>query len=96
MVGLFCQILRPLLTPARTSEAKKAQQEQNQWSKKVKKAILEGDWAEVEKFCNKSSIKSMKTFLYNVYKQQYLELVDRQEHTFYRKRTHSIRREHIL
>ena len=61
----------------RRSEAKKAQQEQHQWSKKVKKAILEGDWAEVEKFCNKSSIKSMKNFLYCVYKQQYLELVDR-------------------
>ena len=33
---------------------------------------------QVEKFCNKSSIKSMKNFLYCVYKQQYLELVDRQ------------------
>ena len=34
----------------------------------VKKAILEGDWAEVEKFCNKSPIKSMKSFLFFVYK----------------------------
>ena len=34
----------------------------------------------MEKFCNKSSIKSMKNFLYCVYKQQYLELVDRQEY----------------
>ena len=64
----------------RRSEVKKAQHEQHQWSKKVKKAILEGDWAEVEKFCNKSTIKSMKNFLYCVYKQQYLELVDRQEY----------------
>jgi hypothetical protein len=64
----------------RRSEVKRAQQEQLQWSKKVKKAIVDGDWAEVEKFCNKSPIKSMKDFLYCVYKQQYLELVDKQEY----------------
>jgi len=46
----------------------------------VKRAIIEGEWAEVEKFCSKSSIRSMKNFLYCVYKQQYLELVDRQEY----------------
>mmetsp|Transcript_71411 Transcript_71411/g.115808 ORF Transcript_71411/g.115808 Transcript_71411/m.115808 type:complete len:665 (+) Transcript_71411:399-2393(+) len=64
----------------RRSEVKKAEYDQHQWSKKVKKAIIDGDWVEVEKFCNKSSIKSMKNFLYCVYKQQYLELVDRQEY----------------
>jgi len=60
----------------RRTEGRRAEQR----SKSVKKAILDGDWAEVEKFCNKSSIKSMKNFLYCVYKQQYLELVDRQEY----------------
>mmetsp|Transcript_92 Transcript_92/g.252 ORF Transcript_92/g.252 Transcript_92/m.252 type:complete len:620 (-) Transcript_92:93-1952(-) len=64
----------------RRAEGKRAEQEWRTWSKKVKKAIIEGEWAEVEKFCNKSSIKSMKNFLYCVYKQQYLELVDRQEY----------------
>jgi len=35
---------------------------------------------QVEKFCNRSSLRSMKDFLYCVYKQQYLELVERQVH----------------
>mmetsp|Transcript_61293 Transcript_61293/g.146413 ORF Transcript_61293/g.146413 Transcript_61293/m.146413 type:complete len:633 (+) Transcript_61293:145-2043(+) len=61
-------------------EARKAEQQQRQKSKGVHKAILDGDWAEVEKFCNRSSLRSMKDFLYCVYKQQYLELVERQEY----------------
>ncbi|EME26021.1 hypothetical protein Gasu_63220 isoform 2 [Galdieria sulphuraria] len=47
---------------------------------RVKTAILEGDWAEVEKLCSQATFKNLKSFLYEVYKQQYLELVDRQEY----------------
>jgi hypothetical protein len=63
----------------RRIEAKKDEQDRRQKGKSVKNAIEEGDWAEVEKFLNKSPIKSMKSFLFYVYKQQYLELIDRQE-----------------
>ncbi len=46
----------------------------------MKKAILEGDWGEVEKFCTRSSMRSpaLKNFVYCVYKQQYYELLDKQ------------------
>lgn len=64
----------------RKADVRREESERRQRGKLVKRAILEGDWAEVEKFCNKSSIRSMKNFLYCVYKQQYLELVDRQEY----------------
>ncbi|GJQ11439.1 hypothetical protein GpartN1_g3230.t1 [Galdieria partita] len=47
---------------------------------RVKTAIVEGDWAEVEKLCSQATFKNLKSFLYEVYKQQYLELVDRQEY----------------
>eukprot|EP00291_Cryptomonas_curvata_P002499 CAMPEP_0172180908 /NCGR_PEP_ID=MMETSP1050-20130122/17517_1 /TAXON_ID=233186 /ORGANISM="Cryptomonas curvata, Strain CCAP979/52" /LENGTH=280 /DNA_ID=CAMNT_0012854119 /DNA_START=42 /DNA_END=881 /DNA_ORIENTATION=+ len=63
----------------RRVEIKKDEQDRRQKGKNVKKAIVDGDWAEVEKFLNKSPIKSMKSFLFYVYKQQYLELIDRQE-----------------
>eukprot|EP00292_Cryptomonas_paramecium_P021434 CAMPEP_0113711576 /NCGR_PEP_ID=MMETSP0038_2-20120614/30846_1 /TAXON_ID=2898 /ORGANISM="Cryptomonas paramecium" /LENGTH=168 /DNA_ID=CAMNT_0000637873 /DNA_START=41 /DNA_END=544 /DNA_ORIENTATION=+ /assembly_acc=CAM_ASM_000170 len=63
----------------RRLEAKRDEQDRRQKGKAVKKAIIEGEWAEVEKFLNKSPIRSMKSFLYFVYKQQYFELIDRQE-----------------
>ena len=63
----------------RRIETKRDEQDRRQKGKIVKKAIVDGDWAEVEKFLNKSPIKSMKSFLFYVYKQQYLELIDRQE-----------------
>ncbi|CAG8509359.1 158_t:CDS:10 [Ambispora leptoticha] len=47
--------------------------------KRLKKAILDGDWAEVDKLCAKSLIKNQKSFLYAVYKQQYLEYIEYQE-----------------
>ncbi|CAG8461370.1 10173_t:CDS:10 [Ambispora gerdemannii] len=47
--------------------------------KRLKKAILEGDWAEVDKLCAKPLIKNQKSFLYAVYKQQYLEYIEYQE-----------------
>eukprot|EP01132_Coremiostelium_polycephalum_P009326 gene9326-11436_t len=48
--------------------------------KKMKKAILEGDWNEVEKLCTKNTFKNHQSFLYAVYKQAYLELLEKQEY----------------
>ncbi|KAF2068728.1 hypothetical protein CYY_009949 [Polysphondylium violaceum] len=48
--------------------------------KKMKKAILEGDWNEVEKLCSKNTFKNHQSFLYAVYKQAYLELLEKQEY----------------
>ncbi|CAG8596188.1 14840_t:CDS:10 [Funneliformis mosseae] len=47
--------------------------------KRLKKAILDGDWAEVDKLSAKPLIKNHKSFLYAVYKQQYLEYIEHQE-----------------
>ncbi|CAH1757289.1 3663_t:CDS:10 [Entrophospora sp. SA101] len=47
--------------------------------KRIKKAILDGDWAEVEKLCAKPLVKNHKGILYAVYKQQYLEYIEHQE-----------------
>ncbi|RUO95305.1 hypothetical protein BC936DRAFT_144563, partial [Jimgerdemannia flammicorona] len=38
-----------------------------------------GDWPEVEKLCTKPLVKNHKSFLYAVYKQQYLEYVEHRE-----------------
>jgi TPR1-like, CTLH-containing domain len=38
-----------------------------------------GDWHEVEKLCTKSLSKNHKALLYVIYRQQYLEMIDRQE-----------------
>eukprot|EP01027_Heterolobosea_sp_BB2_P009061 GEZU01013406.1.p1 GENE.GEZU01013406.1~~GEZU01013406.1.p1 ORF type:complete len:568 (+),score=81.26 GEZU01013406.1:190-1893(+) len=47
---------------------------------RMKKAILAGDWTEVERLCQKKYFKNYKTFLYAVYKQQYLELIESGEY----------------
>lgn len=47
--------------------------------KRLKKAILDGDWQEVEKLCTKPLVKNHRSFLYSVYKQQYLEYLERRE-----------------
>ncbi|CAG8561390.1 4547_t:CDS:2, partial [Acaulospora colombiana] len=47
--------------------------------KRLKKAVFDGDWAEVDKLCAKSLVKNHKSFLYAVYKQQYLEHIENQE-----------------
>lgn len=39
----------------------------------------DGDWTEVEKLCAKQAFSNSDSFLYAVYKQQYLELLERQE-----------------
>ncbi|CAG8520389.1 6639_t:CDS:10 [Dentiscutata erythropus] len=46
---------------------------------RLKKAILDGDWAEVDKLCAKPLVKNSKSFMYAVYKQQYLEYIEYQE-----------------
>ncbi|KAK4538164.1 hypothetical protein CDCA_CDCA16G4189 [Cyanidium caldarium] len=48
--------------------------------KRMRGAVLGGDWAEVERLCQKGTLKNWKLFLYAVYRQQFLELVDRHEH----------------
>ncbi|KAJ3217881.1 hypothetical protein HK099_005307 [Clydaea vesicula] len=48
-------------------------------AKRVKKAILEGDWPEVDRICSKPLVKNQKSFLYHVYKQQFLEYIERHE-----------------
>lgn len=41
--------------------------------------IVDGDWQEVEKLCTKPLVKNHRSFLYSVYKQQYLEYLERRE-----------------
>lgn len=41
--------------------------------------IVDGDWQEVEKLCAKPLVKNHKSFLYSLYKQQYLEYIERRE-----------------
>ncbi|KAL1916932.1 uncharacterized protein VTP21DRAFT_5129 [Calcarisporiella thermophila] len=48
-------------------------------ARRLKKAILDGDWVEVEKLCSKSLVKNQKAFLYALYKQQYLEYIENHE-----------------
>ncbi|RKP12766.1 WD40-repeat-containing domain protein [Piptocephalis cylindrospora] len=49
--------------------------------KRLKKAILEGDWPEVDKACGKLPMfRQQKAFLYAVYRQQFLEYIDKRDH----------------
>eukprot|EP00158_Paraphelidium_tribonemae_P006014 Partr_v1_DN27631_c0_g1_i4_m65018 putative WD40 len=43
---------------------------------KIRKSILDGEWAEVDKLCGKTFMRNQKPLLYAVYRQQYLELID--------------------
>eukprot|EP00171_Calliarthron_tuberculosum_P012152 IDg12152t1 len=45
----------------------------------MKRAILDGDWPEVDKLLSKATFKNMNEFRYAVYRQQFLELIDSQE-----------------
>ncbi|KAI9590859.1 WD40-repeat-containing domain protein [Syncephalis fuscata] len=47
--------------------------------RRLKKAILEGDWSEVDKLCTKPLIRHQKSFLYAVYRQQFLEYIEHHE-----------------
>ena len=48
--------------------------------KRMRRAILDGDWLEVEKLCSKSGFANAKSFLYAAYRAQYLELIEGQEY----------------
>ncbi|KAI8912581.1 WD40-repeat-containing domain protein [Gorgonomyces haynaldii] len=54
-------------------------QEQIGEMKRMRKCLLEGEWAEVDRLCERPMMKNHKSFLYAVYKQQYLEYIDHQE-----------------
>jgi WD40 repeat protein len=47
--------------------------------KRMKKAILEGDWAEVDRLGSKPFMKGHKSFLYAAYELQYLEYIEHHE-----------------
>ncbi|KAJ1561602.1 hypothetical protein HK405_003400, partial [Cladochytrium tenue] len=57
----------------------KEREEQLVTIKRMKKAIIDGDWPEVDKLCTKPIIKNQKAFLYAIYKQQYLEYIELHE-----------------
>ncbi|KAJ1886801.1 hypothetical protein LPJ66_009446 [Kickxella alabastrina] len=46
---------------------------------RLRSAILDGEWTEVDRICQAGSLKDKKHILYKVYKQQYLELIDDNE-----------------
>ncbi|KAF9971333.1 hypothetical protein BGZ73_005738 [Actinomortierella ambigua] len=73
------------------SNVKWHEREENiQETRRLKKAILDGEWADVEKICSKPLFKNQKSFLFAVYKQQYLEYIEHREmqkaFTFLQKR----------
>jgi len=45
----------------------------------MKKAILEGNWEGVEQLCSKHMFRNKKSFLYAIAKQQYFELMERND-----------------
>lgn len=47
--------------------------------KRMKRAILDGDWLEVERLLSRTTFKNMKPFRYAVHRQQFLELIDAQD-----------------
>ncbi|KAI8900389.1 WD40-repeat-containing domain protein [Globomyces pollinis-pini] len=53
--------------------------EQQAEIKRMKKAILEGDWADVDRLCSRPFMRNHKSFLYAAYEQQYLEYIDHHE-----------------
>ncbi|KAE8225292.1 hypothetical protein CF319_g1947 [Tilletia indica] len=59
-------------------------------ARKLKKALLEGDWPEVDKLVSKQLVKNHKAFQYAVYKLQFLEHIEHREYqkafTFLAKR----------
>ncbi|KAJ2161054.1 hypothetical protein GGF46_001801 [Coemansia sp. RSA 552] len=63
-------------------EANVRQQRENNYISDVvrlRAAILDGEWGEVDRICASAYLKDKKHILYNIYKQQYLELIDDNE-----------------
>jgi COMPASS component SWD3 len=57
---------------------------------RLRKAILDGDWNTVEQLSVKPLVKNHKSFLYQIYKTQYLEYID--HHETQKAFTHLIKR----
>ncbi|KAI8579143.1 hypothetical protein K450DRAFT_242969 [Umbelopsis ramanniana AG] len=57
----------------------KEREERGIEAKRLKQAILDGDWSEVEKLSTKPIVKNHRSFLYSLYKQQYLEYIEHRE-----------------
>lgn len=47
--------------------------------KRMKRAILDGEWPEVERLLARTTFKNMKAFRYAVHRQQFLELIEAQD-----------------
>ncbi|KAJ2506971.1 hypothetical protein IWW47_001326 [Coemansia sp. RSA 2052] len=63
-------------------EANVKQQRENNYISDVvrlRAAVLDGEWGEVDRICSSAYLKDKKHILYSVYKQQYLELIDDNE-----------------
>ncbi|KAJ2813786.1 hypothetical protein H4S07_000406 [Coemansia furcata] len=63
-------------------EANVKQQRENNYISDVvrlRAAVLDGEWGEVDRICASAYLKDKKHILYSVYKQQYLELIDDNE-----------------
>ncbi|KAJ2726889.1 hypothetical protein GGI07_000217 [Coemansia sp. Benny D115] len=63
-------------------EANVKQQRENNFISdivRLRLAVLDGEWGEVDKLCGSDFLKDKRHVLYNVYKQQYLELVEDNE-----------------
>ena len=56
------------------------QQTQRSLFKRMRKAILEGDWVEVDKLSGKITFQQQKSFLYAAYREQFIELIEAQEY----------------
>lgn len=48
--------------------------------KRMKKAILDGDWADVQRLLLRTTFRNIKPFKYALLRQQFLELIDSQQH----------------
>lgn len=47
--------------------------------RRMKRAILDGDWSEVERLLSRTTFRNLPSFQYAVHRQQYLELIETQE-----------------
>lgn len=56
------------------------QQTQRSLFKRMRKAILEGDWPEFDKLCGKMSFQQQKSFQYSAYREQFIELIEAHEY----------------
>ena len=55
------------------------QQTQRTLFKRMRKAIIDGDWVEVDKLCGKMTFQQ-KAFQYAAYREQFIELIEAQEY----------------